>query len=222
MTIAKLISLVLFCSQLYAVELVQIDVGNAINFNSVLVMKPTDDVDISNHGTHMALALENELKEINSKPVIAKQVTWKLASNFAETIVKAMKEALEENPKVISLSYGGVKGNLVEEAFMTAFASIDTVIVAAAGNEGGGKKYFPANYNNPCILSVGTKLDGHKASYSNDANSWLEYHYGDPPGTSASTARMAARVLQIRRKNPNMSCDKVVLTMKMLYGRIKP
>lgn len=221
MITARLISLFLFCNTLSATELVQIDVGNAINFNSVLQMESTKKVDVSNHGTHMALALESQLFELKSKPVKAKQVTWEINKNSRDSLLIAMKEALEEEPKVLSLSYGGKRKDSFEEAFITAFTVLDAVVVAAAGNDGHGRTYFPANYNNPCILSVGTTFNGRKAPYSNFADSWLEYHFGDPHGTSASTARMAAIVLQIRRQNPEMTCDKVVLTVKMLYGKVK-
>lgn len=222
MIIVKLISLLLLtCGRLYATELVQIDVGNSLKFEGVLNMQPTNFVDRSNHGTSMALALESQLKEVHSKPVVAKQVLWVYSQKSVQSLINAMREALNEEPRVLSLSYGGRSSSGIEEAFMMAFAAKDTVIVAAAGNDGGGRMYYPANYPNSCILSVGTTINGYKTMYSNNADSWLEYNVEDPPGTSASTARMAAIVLQIRRHNPELTCDKVVTTVKMLYGKVK-
>lgn len=219
MTIAKLISLLLICGQLYAVELVQIDTGNVIEFSGILNMKKNEDYDPCLHGTDMAIGLEDQLKLLKSKPVIAKQFVWKPGS--FKSMVIAMKDSYEEKPRVLSLSYGGGIPNSLEEALLTLYAIDDTVIVAAAGNEGNDEPYFPASYPNPCILTVGTTKNGKKTNYSNHAKVYLEYNKKDPEGTSSSTARMAAIVLQFRRDNPTMSCKKVVNAMQMFYGKLK-
>lgn len=220
MTTAKLISIVLFCSQLYATDIVQVDVGTSATFRGTLVMDKTKMVHESEHGTHMARALEGELKRQGSKPVSAVQAVWDYKAHSRQSLIDAYKQALNENPLVVSLSFGGPQPDFIEESLMLAMAMHDIVIVAAAGNEGGGTHYFPANYKNECILSVGTTAHGSKAFYSNHGSVWLEYNQNDPPGTSASAARMAAIVLQIRRQNPKMTCENVVLTVKMLYGRM--
>jgi subtilisin family serine protease len=169
----------------------------------------------------MASALNDELLRQHSKPVIAKQILWDLDHNPRESLLKALLISYKENPKVLSLSLGGRRYDTQEEAYVAANTLNDTVVVAAAGNDGGGKTYYPANYSNECILSVGTSYKGKKADFSNHGAVWLEYNPKDPRGTSASTARMAAIVLQIRRQNPELDCKDIVLTMKMLYGKIQ-
>jgi hypothetical protein len=221
MKTAKLISLFFVCNLAFSVELIQVDVGNAIDFSGPLIMKKTEKVNECNHGTDMASALNDELIKQKSKPVIAKQIVWDLDYNPRKSVLTALLEAYKEEPKVLSLSFGGRNYDPTEEAYIAANTLNDTVVVAAAGNDGGGTTYYPANYKNKCILSVGTSFKGNKADFSNNGAVWLEYNPKDARGTSASTARMAAIVLQIRRQNPSFKCADVVLTMKMLYGRIQ-
>lgn len=216
----KLISLLLLCNVAVGIDLIQVDVGNAIDFkDAVLEMDSTDKIDVTGHGTHMAIALHDELKIQRSKKVIAKQIVWEYGN--PNSLLPALQQSLKEEPKVLSLSYGGKYKNALEEGLIFANTLNDTVVVAAAGNEGGGRRFYPANYSNSCILNVGTTQNGSKAYYSNDADVWLEYNPKDPTGTSASTARMAAIVLQYRRNFPEYTCDRIVLTVRMLYGKIK-
>lgn len=216
----KLISLFLLCNVALGIDIIQVDVGNAIDFSDgVLEMESTDKIDVTGHGTHMAVALHDELKIQRSKKVHAKQIVWDYGN--PNSLLPALQESLKQEPKVLSLSYGGRYKNALEEGLIFANTLNDTVVVAAAGNERGGRVFYPANYKNPCILSVGTSESGVKAYYSNDADVWLEYNPKDPTGTSASAARMAGIVLQYRRNYPNYTCDKIVLTVRMLYGKIK-
>lgn len=223
MIIVKLISFV-FCfvaTVCFSVDLIQIDVGNDIKFTGPLFMDSTEYVNNTNHGTHMALALNDELKKQKSKPVYAKQLAWKYLENSRSALLNLFIEALNEGPKVLSLSFGGKDYDYLEDALLQTLAINDVVIVAAAGNDGGGRRYYPANYRNKCIISVGTTILGKKAKYSNDAQVWLEYNELDPHGTSASTARMAGIILQIRRANPKFSCEDTVVFARTLYGKIK-
>lgn len=201
-----------------AIDIVQIDVGTSKTFSGVLNLKRTELVHESEHGTHMATALESELKKQRSRRVDAVQFVWDYKGHSRHSLLATYIKAVKAEPKIVSISMGGPVPDPLEEAYLYALFLSDTVIVAAAGNNGGGRQYFPANYKNPCIVNVGTRFAGKKASYSNDADTWLEYNMEDPAGTSASAARMAAIALQIRRQNPQLSCDKVVLTLQMLYG----
>lgn len=219
MTIVKLISIILFCNLLYATDIVQIDTGNVLNFSGVLNMSKNEEYDSCLHGTDMALGLEDELKILKSKPVDAKQFVWKPGS--FKSMIDALRQSYKEKPKVLSLSFGGGMPNQLEEAILMLHAMDDTVIVASAGNEGNDEPYYPANYYNPCILSVGTTKKGIKTSYSNHAKVYLEYNKKDPEGTSSSAARMAGIVLKFRRDNPKLSCKKVVHAMQMFYGKLK-
>lgn len=208
--------ILLMTGSLYATDIVQIDVGTARTFRGVLNMKATDVVDPCNHGTSMAAALEDELVRQKSKPVNAIQFVWS-RSNF-NTIFTALHAAFKEEPKVLSLSYGGGYPSKYEEAFLFAHYLNDTLILAAAGNDGGGTQYYPANYRNPCVISVGTKINGRRAFYSNDADVWLEQNIKDDIGTSASTARMAGIALQVRRNHPELNCSAAGRLLRMLYG----
>ena len=221
MIILKLISFIVFCLPVFAVDIVQIDVGNEKNFTGILDMRPNDKTHKSRHGTYMAEALEDELKHQRSKPATAKQLLWDYDISPRTSLLFNLSKVVKEKPRVLSLSLGGKIYDELEAILIDKIADNDVVIVAAAGNSGGGKQYYPANYKNPCILSVGTTVNKKRADYSNDAMVWLEYNEKDPKGTSSSTARMAAIVLQIRRSEPKASCSDIVLTMRMLYGTIK-
>ena len=221
MTTAKLISFFILCLPVFAVDIVQIDVGNEKNFTGILTMPANHKTHSSKHGTYMAQALEDELKHQRSKPVTAKQFLWDYENSPRTSLLLNLAKVVKEKPKVLSLSLGGKIYDELEEIILDEIANSDVVIVAAAGNSGGGRQYYPANYKNRCILSVGTTVDKRRADYSNDAMIWLEYNEKDPKGTSSSTARMAAIVLQIRRGEPKATCEEIVLTMRMLYGTIK-
>lgn len=201
-----------------AVDIIQVDVGNSVSYTGRLNMRKNSYVHPSNHGTDMARSLKNQLDLLNSKPVDAEQITWQPGPQFKMPLLAALHESLTRSVKVLSLSYGGIIVLEEEKAILEEFANRDVVMVAAAGNAGGGRLFYPANYKNKCILSVGTLFNGVRAPFSNDADSWLEYVRGDAVGTSASAARMAGIVLQYKRKYPKHSCDQIVKLVKQNFG----
>lgn len=199
-------------------DVVQVDVGNAIDFTGEFTMPANSFVHKSNHGTAMAMSLKDQVRRIQLKDIHAEQVVWIPEKGFMFTIARALQVAYLKSPKVLSLSYGGATPVPIEERLLEQFANHNIVIVAAAGNNGGGRTYYPANYSNPCILNVGTLINGIKAPYSNDADVWLEYVTGDMPGTSASTARMGAVALAYRFAYPQHSCKEIVKIIKQNFG----
>lgn len=213
----KLFLSLFVCAFSFALDIGQVDVGNSKRFTGQFNMEPTAYVHASEHGTNMAMGMADELQRWHSAPVYAKQYTWRYPATD-QSIAQALFEALSDTPKVVSLSFGGPTKSTLEEAILISMALLDVVIVASAGNDGGGRKFYPANYPNKCVLSVGTTVKGWRASYSNDADSWLEYNPKDPHGTSSSTARMAAIALQYRRRYPELSCSQIVTMLRKDYG----
>ena len=199
-------------------DVIQIDVGNAIEFTGDFNMPANWFVHPSKHGTAMALSLKDQAQKLQLAPIYAEQVLWIPGRGFEMTIIKALQLAHLRGTRVLSLSYGGGIPIPSEFLLLKQFAESDTVIVAAAGNNGGGRIYYPANYPNPCMISVGTLVNGVKASYSNDADTWIEYVPGDMPGTSASTARMGAVALAYRFAYPQHSCKEIVKIIKQTFG----
>jgi subtilisin family serine protease len=116
-------------------------------------------------------------------------------------IVKQLNEALDRMPDIISMSAGcttrAEAGLLTFEAFWVNRLSKckGTVLVAAAGNDGDRRAFFPAAYE--WAVSVGAlDRDGRRAPFSN-YGSWVDvyalgvdvvnafpngtYHYQEPP-----------------------------------------
>ena len=126
MTTVKLISFFVLCLPVFAVDIIQIDVGNAKNFAGVLIMAANDRVHNSNHGTDMANALEDELKHQRSKPVTAKQFLWDYENNPRESLLLNLAKVVKEKPKVLSLSLGGKNYDDLEDRKSTRLNSSHT------------------------------------------------------------------------------------------------
>jgi len=82
------------------------------------------------------------------------------------TVAQALRYAADQGALVASLSLGGRASDAVLQEAVGYALSKGTLVVAAAGNEGGDGLYYPARY--PGVLAVGAaRPDGTRAGYSN-------------------------------------------------------
>ena len=209
--------LVLSLSAHAKTDLVQIDVGNTVTYQGQLNMKANSAKNIQPHGTAMAKALSLQLAKLDGITINAKQAMFDLANT--DSYLQAYAEALKEKPLVVSISLAGFGKSVIEETAVLSLTSIDTLVIVASGNQGNSVKMYPASYSHPCLVSVGTLRNGAVANYSNAAQTYLEQDPEDDPGTSASTARMGAVAVYIRKKYPYYRCYEVANALRGIYGK---
>jgi thermitase len=173
------------------------------------------------HGTQMVMiasgfispmGIENTQNEAN--PVIAIQAFDKNGFMSSDILMRSVEIALENNAKVISMSWGSeTKSDFVGE-IIDYGVSKGLVFVASAGNKPTGKPVYPASYEN--VINVGTLTpDGTQWDNSNFGDfvdgfvpgfaSMPVGYLADPgiyAGTSISTAYAAQQIAAFLSKNP--------------------
>ena len=146
--------------------------------SSLDVMNPDVKItDTLGHGTQMALiatglvepyGTEGESSE-SYNPIIAIKAFDDNGFITDFNIMESINFALDNNAKVMSLSWGTeTKSAFMEKAFEYASAK-GMIIVAAAGNEPTGNPVYPAAY--PSVIGVGA-LDPH------GTKNWINSNYG--------------------------------------------
>lgn len=197
--------------------------------SSLDVMDPdTPITDTLGHGTQMAYIASGLVKpygpEDEHKPYIPIIPIRAFDDNGYTTdfkIINAVNFALENNARVMSISWGSeTRSNFMEKAFTDATAR-GLVIVASAGNEPTGKPVYPAAY--PSVIGVGA-LEPHGKTWenSNYGNFVALYapgfanlpvgHKGDPglyAGTSISTAFVANSIAGYLSENPAATLQEI-------------
>ncbi len=130
--------------------------------------------DVYGHGTHVsgiaAAETNNSIgiagiafaSNIKIMPV---QVLDDNGMGTAANVAKGIKYAADNGVKVINLSIGGGDSTTLKNAVSDAYSK-GALLVAAAGNDGGSRKYYPASY--PNVISVAaTDYNDKRASFSN-------------------------------------------------------
>ena len=197
-----------------------LDSGLAVNsgldkfvFSSLDVMSPDTPIsDTLGHGTQMALIASGVVKPHGSGadnesyiPIIPIRAFDDNGYTTDLKIMDAINFALENNARVMSLSWGNeTKSPLLEKAFANA-SNKGLVIVASAGNEPSGKPVYPAAY--PSVIGIGALgLDNKTWENSNFGNfvtlyapgfALLPVGYKGEPGMYAGTSISAAFVANI-------------------------
>jgi len=198
-------------------------------FSSLDVMTPNAPIsDSLGHGTQMAFIASGVVKPYGSGtdnesyiPIIPIRAFDDNGFTTDLKILDAINFALENNARVMSLSWGTeIKSDFMERA-LTYANDQGLIIVASAGNEPTGKPVYPAAYSS--VIGVGA-LDFHGKTWenSNFGNFVTLYapgfallpvgYKGDPGlygGTSISTAFVANTIASYLSENPGATQQEI-------------
>jgi len=194
--------------------------------------------DTIGHGTQMALIATGLVEPYGTgderrqtyNPIIAIKAFEDNGFITDYTIMQSIHFALENNARVLSLSWGTETNNgFMEKAFEYASAQ-GLIAVAAAGNEPTGKPVYPAAY--PSVIGVGA-LDPHGTQKWNNSNygSFVAFYApgfanmpvgykGEPglyAGTSISTAYVASAISSFLAQNPSATTQEVLEFLNTEY-----
>lgn len=154
----------------------KVDTANDWDF----VNNDNDAFDDESHGTHVAgIAASSTLNgvgisavSINSATILPMKVLDQNGSGFYSWIAQGVIRAADQGARVINLSLGGTfKSTTLQNAVNYAWNK-GSVVVAAAGNNGSTKAFYPAYYTNSMAVWASTQTD-FKASFSN-YGSWVD------------------------------------------------
>jgi subtilisin family serine protease len=128
------------------------------------VTNTSDVQDHHGHGTHVTSLIINNLKKLNKENYIKIQIVkYFHADNDTHNILKAsnnsFKYAAQFNPTLINYSGGGYTASAEEKSILNSFANKETLIITASGNQNNNNDvlpYYPASYNFPFVISVGS------------------------------------------------------------------
>jgi hypothetical protein len=216
----------------------------AVDFDKLIIssldaMNPDVAItDTMGHGTQMALIATGLVEPYGTgddhsqtyNPIIAIKAFDDNGYITDYTIMQSIHFALENNAKVMSLSWGTETNNaFMEKAFEYASAQ-GLIIVAAAGNEPTGNPVYPAAY--PTVIGVGA-LDPHGTNKWNNSNygSFVAFYapgfanmpvgYNGEPGvyagTSISTAYVANSISSFLAQNPSATTKEVLEFLNAEY-----
>ena len=170
--------------------------------------------DTMGHGTNVINLIEANALESNYCFVIIKFFNDKADSRTNQkNFIRALEIVNRIEPNFVNISGGGNGYNIEEEKLLQYSQSSQFIV--AAGNEGidfddeDSEKYYPANYDFPNILVVGSlNKRGKKSSFSNYGKIvkyWQigEYDFGQ--GTSFSAAVMTGKMIHEMDSNSSKS-----------------
>ena len=207
--------------------------------SSLDVMNPNVEItDTLGHGTQMALIATGLVEPYGAgvehsesyNPIIAIKAFDENGFTTDSNIMESIDFALENNAKVMSLSWGTETNSaFMEKAFEYA-SSRGLIIVAAAGNEPTGNPVYPAAYHT--VIGVGA-LDPHGTKKWGNSNygSFVAFYapgfanmpvgYNGEPGvyagTSISTAYVANSISSFLSQNPSATTKEVLEFLNTRY-----
>jgi hypothetical protein len=193
--------------------------------------------DTLGHGTQMALVASGLVKPYGTgdesvayNPIIAIKAFDDNGYTTDFNIMNSINFALENNARVMSLSWGSeTKSVFMEKAFEYA-RSKGLIIVASAGNDPTGTPVYPAAY--PSVIGVGAlgphgKKNWNKSNYGSfvalSAPGFANMpvgHNGDPgiyAGTSISAAYVANTIATFLAQNPTATTQEVLEYLNSKY-----
>jgi len=131
-----------------------------------------DPLDDNGHGTHVAGIIGGAYNNYFSIAGVAPNISivpFKVldegGSGYSEDVAAGIVASVDIGAKVINLSLGGDYSQLIEDALEYAYEN-NTLVVAAAGNDGAGEIGYPAS--SEFAVSVGaTDNQNQRTSFSN-------------------------------------------------------
>jgi thermitase len=164
-----------------------------------------------------------------TNPVVAVRVIGDSGFTSAYTLIRGIDYAIQEEARVISLSWGSETASPMLETAIDYAAEKGLILVAAAGNVPTGKPVYPAAYEN--VIGVG--------ALTPDGKPWKQSNYGDfvtlyapgladlpvgyeggpgtYAGTSIATAYVAHLVASILDKIPDADMETILLNLAMKH-----
>ncbi|MFH1750256.1 MAG: S8 family serine peptidase [Candidatus Micrarchaeota archaeon] len=195
------------------------------------VQEDNDPLDVHGHGTHVAgiigAEMNNNLGVVGICPnckVMPVRTGFMTTDGggglLTEDIAQALVYAADNGADVISMSFGGGGGQLMEDAINYAYSQ-GAVLVAAAGNGASKFKSYPAGYENVISVSATDELD--QPAWFTNYGSWVDIaspgvaifstlpnnQYAGWSGTSMATPLAAGLVGLILSKYPDFSQEEV-------------
>lgn len=188
--------------------------------------------DLLGHGTQMTLIAAGVVNPLGvetdtaaTNPVVAVRVIGDSGFTSNYTLIRGIDYAVQEEARVISLSWGSETANSMLETAIDYAAAKGLILVAAAGNVPTGKPVYPAAYEN--VIGVGALTpDGEPWTQSNYGDFVTLYapgladlpvgYQGDPgtyAGTSIATAYTAHLVAAILDKIPDADMETILLNL---------
>lgn len=186
----------------------------------------TGDRDTEGHGTGMAAVIAGRGRS-GDRGVLGIAPAAKILPirpvGEGSYIADGIRFAVENDAKVLNMSFGVSDSERLSEAVREAVAA-DIVLVAAAGNSGdeGNKVEFPGGY--PDVLTVsGTDQDGKVGGYSQHGPqvdlaapgtdvlmAGLGDEYRRAQGTSTAAAIVSGAAALIRAEYPQLTAEQVI------------
>ena len=205
-------------------------------YDAVSPGAPVDD--LLGHGTQMTLiaagvvnplGTETESDTGSGSPVVAIRIIGDSGFTSNYTLMRGIDYAIQEEARVISLSWGSETASLMLETTIDYAVGKGLILVAAAGNAPTGKPVYPAAYEN--VIGVGALTpDGEPWDQSNHGNFVAVYapgladmpvgYQGDPGtyiGTSIATAYTAHKVAAILDQQPDADMATIILNLAMKH-----
>jgi len=205
-------------------------------YDAVSPGAPVDD--LLGHGTQMALiaagvinplGTERESDAGSGSPVVAIRIIGDNGFTSNYTLMRGIDYAIQEEARVISLSWGSETASPMLEAAIDYAAGKGLILVAAAGNAPTGKPVYPAAFEN--VIGVGALTpDGEPWDQSNYGDFVAIYapgladmpvgYQGDPgtyAGTSIATAYTAHQVAAILDQMPDADMETILLNLAMKH-----
>lgn len=198
--------------------------------SSLDVLNPDVPInDTLGHGTQMALIASGIVKPYGSEsdendsyiPIIPIRAFDDNGFTTDLKVMTAVNFALENNARVMSLSWGSeTRSELIEKTLVEA-RDKGLIIVASAGNEPSGKPVYPAAY--PSVIGIGA-LGPHGKTWENsNFGNFVTFfapgfailpvgYKGDPgmyAGTSISAAFAANTIAEYLSRNPAASLSEI-------------
>lgn len=122
---------------------------------------------LDSHGSNVHSMLERSsarrvpIRSIDTGRTLERELYFRSLREIAATL-----RADPASAAVINLSFGSYEGDPLEQALIDSVRAAGAIVVAAAGNDGTGRTFYPAGY--PGVIAVGAlDNDGRIASYSN-------------------------------------------------------